>query len=114
MTYKKDRTEFTQLMVNEGVPVETANKIMRYSNTLHRIAIEDCNRELTESDIKARKRAESALHTLLAGQMGTQTDFKFKVGGDPRGVYVRVIVPSGKSNCFDGTGIAVPTDTRIR
>lgn len=43
MTYQKDRDEFLHIIQQEGLPYNVAMKILRYSQTLHRLAEAQCN-----------------------------------------------------------------------
>jgi hypothetical protein len=43
MSYQKDRDEFLTIMSSEGMSLDTARKLLRYSQTLHRLATAQCN-----------------------------------------------------------------------
>lgn len=43
MTYQRDRDEFLHIIQEEGLAYSTATKLLRYSQTLHRLATAECN-----------------------------------------------------------------------
>lgn len=42
-SYQKERDEFLAIMSSEGMSLATARKLLRYSQTLHRLATAQCN-----------------------------------------------------------------------
>jgi hypothetical protein len=126
MSYQKDRDEFVGVIVEEcgtesakkvyrrnvpagerrGSAVEMARAILRDSSTLQRLAVEECNRELTPREVcqigAARERIEEACKP-----WGIKPHFH----GDPRGACVKMLLPSGRWNSMGGAedGYCVPT-----
>lgn len=43
MGYAKDRDEFISIMTGEGLSLEVTRKLLRYAQTLHRLAVAQCN-----------------------------------------------------------------------
>jgi len=126
MSYQKDRDEFLEIIVKEGMPVTTARKLLRYAATLDRLAVALCNGDYPcdngERKTKLCPRcglgyapnsfrygvcpdcrtAELVRTVLPAG-------FTPIIGGDPRGCVLKLQVPSGKTNDWGREGICVPT-----
>jgi hypothetical protein len=62
-----------------------------------------CNRELSVSEKKEEERLEGKMADLM-GLFG----IKVKLGGDPRGCTVKLLLPSGRTNDFASEGYCVP------
>lgn len=43
MSYVKERDEFISIMTGEGLSLEVTRKLLRYAQTLHRLAVAQCN-----------------------------------------------------------------------
>lgn len=114
MSYTKDRDEFITTIIDEvvakqgntGDGMKLALLILRRAATLQRLAVNDCNRGLTEAekrnDALCEKRISEACQP-----WGIVPNFN----GDPRGAVVKLLLPSGKYNSFGGRedGYCVPT-----
>lgn len=79
------------------VTEELMRKLHYYETALHRLAETACNRELTQHEEK-RDDSITAKVQAIADQLG----FKVRFNGDPRGGAIRFILPSGRSNNWDG------------
>lgn len=125
MSYQKDRDEFVAVIVEEfgtealqkrgrAMPledrkttaVEFARLVLSNASTIQRIATNECNRELTDGE---RRQDAAAQQRIIEAcrPWGIGPTFN----GDPRGVCVKLILPSGRYNSFGGAedGFCVPT-----
>ena len=121
MSYQKDRDEFVGVIVAEvasqnrgAIPqwarqqnaAALARLILRNAATIQRIAVKACNEG--QSD-KLDSQCEVAKNHIAAAcaPWGIKPNFN----GDPRGAYVKLILPSGRWNSFGGAedGYCVPT-----
>lgn len=113
MSYEKDRAEFIRVMVEElrhqGIEwaraTEIAKAILRDAQTIQRIAVNGCNRELSDGERKQESQAEARIEKVCEPLSITPT-----FGGDPRGTVVHLFLPSGKWNSWGGAecGYCVP------
>lgn len=108
MTTQAERAEFFWRMGKEGVSLSIAHKIMRHAATIQRIAEAECNRELTERERMADRRAQDGIVLLLQDIGPNYMGFGVKFSGDPRGCCVKLTVPSGATNDWGQEGICVP------
>lgn len=72
----------------------------RYSS----LQVKNCNLGLTKTDERAEAKIEETIKKMAA-------DFGFpgvELNGDPRGYTIKLVLPSGRSNNFGGTGWGVP------
>jgi hypothetical protein len=74
---------------------------MRYAATIQRIAVDECNRELTTAERNKRLRVVNKLLEVCG-------DVKPSWNGDPRGCVVKLAVPDGYTNDWGKEGICVP------
>lgn len=103
------REEFVATMSKElpekWCPQHVANwchKMFRLATTHHRLAETGCNRELSPQETD--ERTESRIIDLCQ-----EAGFSPIFSGDPRGVTVKLTVPSGRTNDFGQAGICVRT-----
>lgn len=109
---KKDREEFVAMIVGALRDVEpleaaaAARALMKLGATCSRLAVDACNRELSEAE-KAKDARNDALIKAWAQRYG----LKVHLNGDPRGYTVKVVLPSGRYNTMGGKedGWGVPT-----
>ncbi len=81
-----------------GVDLEDVlDKLHYYETALHRLAETACNRDMT-----AHEEKREASITTRVKAIAERIGFKVKFNGDPRGGAIRFILPSGKSNNWDG------------
>ena len=76
---------------------EILNKLWNCEMKLKRLAEDDCNRGLTDKEIKERFKIEEEVKEMI-----NQLGFSGYINNDPRGLAIRIILPSGESNMFDG------------
>ena len=121
MSYQKDRDEFVAVIVEEisgkpspviaiGEGCKLARLILRNAATIQRLAVEDCNRQISDGERKQRADAESRIVT-ACDQCGTNSRrIKPTFNGDPRGCCVKLLLPSGRWNSWGGAaaGYCVP------
>ena len=81
----------------DGQLEDILKKLHYYETALHRLAETRCNRDTTFHEEKREASIENKVKA-IAEQLG----FKVKFNGDPRGGAIRFILPSGKSNNWDG------------
>ena len=116
-SYQKNRDEFVAVIVEEltqggRLPdpacraVDVARLILRNAATIQRIAVAECNRELT-----AREGAASAACEARIKEACKPWRIRPNFNGDPRGACVKLLLPSGRYNSFGGAedGYCVPT-----
>lgn len=98
--------EFVALMAREvpGLPSVVLDKVLEDADTIQRLAVAYCNRELSKAEEKEDADAEERIRAALAPH-----GVKARFSGDPRGACVKLDVPSGRSNAFSGGGVCVPT-----
>lgn len=127
--YQRDRDEFLMAMAHEGVPLDIARLLLRYTQTLHRLAVAMCNGDYPcdNGERKTQDCAECEMgyspYSLRKGicpKCRTQArvraiceplNIKPLLGGDPRGAVVVLQVISGKTN-WGRRGICVPVRER--
>ena len=73
------------------------DKLHGYEVSLHRLAEAACDRELTQKEETRVLNLESKVHE-IAALLG----FKEEFNSDPRGAYIKFLLPSGRSNNWDG------------
>ncbi len=76
---------------------EILEKLHYYETALHRLAETACNRDTTPHEDK-RESSIILKVMIIAGLLG----FRVRINRDPRGRAIRFILPSGKSNSWDG------------
>ena len=100
----KDKVEFAWAMGRHSTAtLWHIQRLMRTAATLQRLAIEHCNRELSELEQMKQSRATKRIHALCA-----EIGVKATTYGDPRGCVVKIQVPDGYTNDFGNEGICVP------
>jgi hypothetical protein len=109
MSYQRERDEFIAAMVREGMPVDTARLILRHANTVQRLAVEACNRQLTLAEERRDGYATARIIALVQECNSQGNSWLVNFTGDPRGYCVKIRVPSGRTADFGGYGIGVPT-----
>ena len=123
---RKERHEFIALMYEhspyqrreEDGPMfiqRQAEKLMRYSATLHRLAEELCNgyqdsRGVWDEKRTHRSEAKQERVEKLATAVIESLGGKAVTGGDPRGCVLKVIFPDGYTNDWGREGICVPSN----
>lgn len=104
MNYQKEREDFLLAMAKEGVPADVARAVLRDANTIQRLAVAACNRELAKREILADEDAQARIIARLAS-----LDIEPVFSGDPRGACVKLRVPSGRTDDWGQVGLCVPT-----
>lgn len=91
MSYTADRERFIAQFVSERAPkdynvmrrLEDARTILRHATTHGRLAVEDCNRGLTDAETLQMDKAEKHIAAVCL-----RYRFRCIFGGDPRGFTV--------------------------
>lgn len=111
--YLKNRDEFVLTMGRELPDAwnlirqrEWCAVMLKLAQTQQTLAVAECNYELSKGQ---RTRIGSTTQAIEALCVEAGTGYGCKVGGDPRGCVVKLIVPSGYVNDFGREGICVPT-----
>jgi hypothetical protein len=133
-SYTRDRDEFIGIIIREGGTVTLARALMRAATTLQRLAEASCNGDWPADngerkvapcgkcrslwvpstlktkaklcpDCRTEKRVRAFL-SLWDGKDGSPW-FVPEFGGDPRGAVLRVHVPSGRDESYDGVYVPV-------
>lgn len=110
MSYQRDREEFVAAVVEEGLPLKKARLVLRNAATVQRLAVKECNEELTASDRRRDQLAQARIRALVEPH-----GIKPRFGGDPRGYCVKLLLPKTKKwNTWGGAeeGYGVPTRDR--
>lgn len=127
MSKQRDREEFLVTASKEGIPLETARKLLRHAATLDRLAVAMCNGDWP-ADNGERKVVEcpkcESLWVKSSFRKGMCPDCRTQelvqsiceplkitpvFGGDPRGCVLKLKVPSGKTNDWSREVICVPS-----
>ena len=85
--------------------IELAISLMRLAKRHGWLAVPDCNRNLTDKELRMQTKIEKQIADLTKAH-GLHVTF----GGDPRGYTVKLILPSGRYNTWGGAedGWGVP------
>src|SRR5688572_18199034 len=115
---QKDREEFISIMSKEGVPLLVSRVLLRYGQTLHRLAVAQCNGDYPADGGFGKWATKPcdrcgrhwALPVLLKGNLCPDCRTEDRVrdvckahglapvfGGDPRGAVLIIKVPSGRT-----------------
>ena len=78
------------------------NKLHRYESTLHTISEKQCNDEMSEKEELRVSRKEENTENKVR-EIAEKLGFLVSFNGDPRGGSIRFVLPSGRSNNWDGT-----------
>lgn len=125
MSYQKDRDEFIALCARDGVPLDTARALLRYSTTATRLAVAYCNgdwpADCGSGGWKLREcpqcRSMWARSTFrrdlcpdcrcgdLIKRACDAAGLAFALSGDPRGCVVKVKLPTYRGNSWAGDGM---------
>lgn len=101
----RDKLEFAWAMGrHSNASLNDIQRLLRYGATLHRLAETECNRQITEAEIRKQERVQMDVIAILA-----ELDCKAILHGDPRGCTVKIVVPDGYTNDWGKEGICVPT-----
>jgi hypothetical protein len=110
MTRTDKRFEFVAVLAQE-IPhlkpvmiADLAQALMREGAKQSRLACALCNDAIAPQKLDVRIRRVREKLFRLVDAFG----IKVVCGGDPRGATVKLIFPSGRSNCFAGEGWSVP------
>lgn len=109
MSHAKDRAAFVAQMAKEGMPADVALAILRDAQVIQTIAVRECSEEMSEAEARrVEKREKEAIERIT--QRAKPYVSEIKVGGDPRGYCVKLILKSGKYNTWGGPedGFGVP------
>lgn len=106
MSYQKERDEFIAVMTGQGVPLEVTRLVIKDATTVQRLAVAECERELSEKEKRRDELAQARIKLRLAAH-----GVGVKFNGDPRGYAVKLLFKSGLYNTWGGVeeGWGVPT-----
>ena len=107
MNYKSAKNQFLSDMDSEGMDAIIAEDILSLANKLHRYAVNNCNRIMTEVEQCKDAANRHKIKKLMPH------GFAVDCGGDPRGYVVRITTPNNLRNGF-GDGYGVPTRVMFR
>lgn len=77
------------------------DRLHRYETTLHTINERWCNEEMSDKTTAKLEKHEKSIEDKVRKIAG-ELEFKVTFQGDPRGGTIRFILPSGRSNNWDG------------
>jgi len=101
----KSKLEFVFAMAkHSNATLRDCEALLRYATTYQRLAVEECNRPLTEKEIRKQENVGMDIIAICAPM-----DCTAILGGDPRGCAVKIKVPDGYTNDMGREGICVPT-----
>ncbi len=102
MSHTQEVMRYFHAMGQAGVRFQLAQTVLNNAQVLQRLAVAECNRELTEYERKKIDRAAARIVEAAAESGG-----KFKpaeIGGDPRGYVVKLHLAGGAHNTMGGAG----------
>jgi len=104
----KDREQFC-FIVARTIPAATFNEVTRMlqlARGVQRLAVAECNRQLTEREKARQAKLASAVLDLAKGW-----GIVAHITGDPRGYVVKLMLPGGHYNTWGGpeSGWGVPS-----
>jgi hypothetical protein len=85
----------------EWAVVKRLLRLCELNNALHALAEAACNYGLTERQEKRQAKLEEEVRQIVK-TFGT--GFGVIFNGDPRGITVRLVLPSGRTNAWQGVG----------
>ena len=78
------------------------NRLHRYETTLHTISEKWCNDEMSiKEELRISRKEENTEKKVR--EIAEKLGFSVSFNGDPRGGAIRFVLPSGRSNNWDGT-----------
>jgi hypothetical protein len=130
MSYSLDRDETVALLTEEGLDIPALRVILRAAQTLHRLAVAQCNGDWP-ADNGQRETIECTncgnywdASTIAKSGLCQNCRTRARVlevlpegftpvfGGDPRGCVLKVAVPSGKTDDHAREGLCIPVRNR--
>lgn len=107
MSMTKEKMEFALAMGRHtNVSMRQMERILRYTQTLHRLAVQQCNGPWEDRDQAKRERVQRKIGELLNGEAAI---VGIVYSNDPRGAVVKVQVKDGYTNDWGKGGIIVPS-----
>jgi hypothetical protein len=90
--------EFAPLGLSNHTLADTLLKLKRLNKTIEKYNIIACERELRDTETAAQDRAEKAAETICKDVLKCG----LQLTNDPRGIAIGLLLPSKRSNSFDG------------
>jgi len=130
MSYSLDRDETVALLTDEGLDIPAIRVILRAAQTLHRLAVTQCNGDWPADDgrpstlecVKCGDRWEPSTIAKNGHCQKCRTEARVRevlpegfmpvFGGDPRGCVLKIAVPSGKTDDHAREGLCIPVRNR--
>ena len=101
---KQEREEYARSRVvleEYGLTSSDLDRLHRYETALHRISERQCSEEMSEAETARVERREAAAEKAVQ-KIAEAHGLTVRFNGDPRGGAIRLVLPSGKSNNWDG------------
>src|SRR5262245_53236986 len=119
MTATKAKLEFVHAMARHTrATVRQCEALMRYAATLQRLAEDDCNIPMDDTQrakwnakrLRIVRKVADICAELCGPQVTGPAGYVVSVhSNDPRGAVLKIRVPDGWTNDFGGEGICVPS-----
>jgi dsDNA-specific endonuclease/ATPase MutS2 len=97
--FSEDSTYFHSL--GYGDSKDLLDRLHRYETSLHTINERWCNEEMSDKTVQSLEKREKNIEDKVK-EISDKLGFSVSFNGDPRGGTIRFILPSGKSNNWDG------------
>ena len=100
----KEKMEFVFIMAKHSeATLHDLQRLLRFAATHQRICTDECNRELSEREQAKKIRVQRKILALC-----TSAKVEARFSGDPRGCTVKLRLPDGTYNNWDGETVGVP------
>lgn len=112
MSILSEKLEFVAIMQAEypksppHFTMRLCQKLMAHGATANRLAVTMCNHDLTHLEERCQEQLPRRVADTLAEFK--LKGIKAKIGGDPRGCTLKLVLPSRRTNDFGQEGICVP------
>lgn len=104
MVTTKEKMEFIYVMAKHSeLTLAECQRVLRLAATVQRLAETACNRELTKREILKDENVQARIMQIV-----TPKDIDVGFSGDPRGCTVKLRLPDGYYNNWDGESVGVP------
>jgi hypothetical protein len=101
----KDKMEFAFAMARHSTAtLNQIQRLLRFGATHGRLAETECNRQLTDAEIRKQENIQMDIIAICA-----ELEIEARFSGDPRGNTVKIAVADGYTNDWGREGICVPT-----
>lgn len=98
-------------VVSDTRVCDCAAELIKSAKVLHRIAVIECERDLTDREVKRAQAAERSAIETIQSLSETKSSWCLQANsGDPRGSSIKLYPPDGSYNSWDGESYGVPIE----